>query len=119
MISKSLPVRLAVVVLPSILILAGCRSAASYLEKGNTLFGRGQFEEASLDYRKAVQKDPTFGEAYYRSALAELKQNKVAEALQDFQQAVRLMPDNQAARMELTTLMLGAYIGDPKRPKFL
>ena len=119
MISKSLPVRLAVLVLPSILVLAGCRSAASYLEKGNTVFARGQFEEASLDYRKAVQKDPTFGEAYYRAALAELKQNKVAEALQDFQQAVRLMPGNQVARTDLTNLLLGAYIGDAKHPKFL
>jgi tetratricopeptide (TPR) repeat protein len=119
MISISFPSRLALIVLPSILLLAGCRGANSYLEKGNAAFDRGQFDEASLNYRKAIQKDSSFGEAYNRAALAELKQNKVAEALQDFEQAVRLMPDNQAARTDLTNLMLGAYIGDPAHPKFL
>jgi tetratricopeptide (TPR) repeat protein len=119
MIFKSFPGRQAFVGLLSILVLAGCRSANSYLEKGNAAFAQGHFDEASLDFRKAVQKDPTLGDAYYRAALAELKLNKVAEALQDFQEAVRLMPDNQAARTELTNLMLGAYIGDSKHPKFL
>ena len=117
--SQCIPGRLAVIVLPSILLLAGCHSANSYLEKGNALFARGQFEEASLDFRKAAQKDPASGEAHYRAALAELKLNKTAEALQDYEQAVRLMPENQAARTELTNLLLGAYIGDPKHPKFL
>jgi len=119
MISISLPSRLVFLVLPSVLLLSGCRNANNYLERGNAAFARGQFEEASLNYRKAIQKDPSFGEAYYRAALAELKQNKVAEALQDFEQAVRLMPDNQAARTDLTNLLLGAYIGDPSHPKFL
>jgi tetratricopeptide (TPR) repeat protein len=119
MISFRLPGRLAIAILPLLLLLGGCRSAANYLEKGNAAFHRGQFEEASLNYRKAVQKDSSFGEAYYRAALAELKLNKAAEALQDLKQAVRLMPDNQPAREELTNLMLGAYIGDPSHPKFL
>jgi tetratricopeptide (TPR) repeat protein len=119
MLSIRIPGHLAAVILPSILVLAGCRSASSYLEKGHAAFAQGKFEEASLDYRKAIQKDPAFGEAYYRAALAELKQNKTAEALQDLEQAVRLMPDNQAARTDLTNLMLGAYIGDSKHPKFL
>jgi tetratricopeptide (TPR) repeat protein len=100
-------------------MLAGCHSPSSYLEKGNASFARGQFADASLNYRKAIQKNAEFGEAYYRAGLAELKQNKAAEALQDLQQAVRLMPHNQAAKTELTNLMLGAYIGDPQRPKFL
>ena len=119
MIFESLLPPLAAIVLPSILLLTGCRSANSYLNKGNAAFARGQFEEASLDYRKAVQKDAGFGEAYFREGLTELKQNKAAEALQDLEQAVRLMPANREAKTELTNLMLGAYIGDPKRPKFL
>jgi tetratricopeptide (TPR) repeat protein len=117
--SISLPGRLAVIILPSILVLAGCRSAYNYYEKGDSAFARGKFAEASLNFRKAVQKDPTFGEAYYRAGLSELKLNDDAPALQDFENAVRLMPDNQAVRTDLTNLLLGGYIGDPKRPKFL
>lgn len=104
---------------PLLIILAGCHSATSYLDKGNAAFARGQFNDASLNYRKAIQKKSDFGEAYYRAGLSEMKQNKAAEALQDLQQAVRLMPDNQEVKMELTNLMLGAYVGDPQRPKFL
>ena len=109
----------ALLLLPSILFVTGCRSAYNYFEKGDTAFARGKYAEASLNYRKAAQKDPTFGEAYYKAGLAELKQNQAAQALEDLQTAVRLMPDNQAAKTELTNLLLGAYVGDPKRPKFL
>lgn len=101
------------------LLLGGCRSAHSYLDKGNVAFARAQFEEASLNYHKAIQKDANLGEAYYRAGLAELKQNKAMQALDDLRHAVQLMPDNSEAKTELTNLMLGAYIGDPKRPKFL
>lgn len=111
--------RSALLLLPSILFITGCRSAYNYFEKGDTAFARGKYAEASLDYRKAAQKDPAFGDAYYKAGLAELQQNEAAQALQDLQTAVRLMPDNQAAKTELTNLMLGAYVGDPKRPKFL
>lgn len=112
-------IRLVIIVLPWILGLAGCRSAYNYFEKGNTAYAQGKFEEATLDYHAAIQKDPTFGDAYYRAGLSELKQNKAAQALEDLESAVRLLPANNAAKTELTNLMLGAYVGDPKRPKFL
>lgn len=111
--------RVAVIIAPLVLLLSGCRSAKSYLDKGNAAFARGQFDDASLNFRKAAQKDPDFGEAYYRAAQSELKQNKTAEALQDFQTAARLMSNDDAVKTDLTNLMLGAYIGDPNRPKFL
>lgn len=117
--SKKLPGRLALIVLPWILGLAGCRSAYNYFEKGNSAFARGKFEEATLDYRAAIQKDPSFGDAYYRAGLSELKQNKAAQALEDLERAVRLLPSSDAAKTDLTNLLLGAYVGDPKRPKFL
>jgi tetratricopeptide (TPR) repeat protein len=119
MIFISLPRRLAVLALPAILLLTGCRSASNYLDRGNAAFARNQFEEASLNYRNAIQKDPAMGEAFYRAALAELKLNKAAEGLQDLQRAVELMPDSQAARTELTELLLGSFLNNPKHPKFL
>lgn len=111
--------RTGALILSSVVVLSGCRSAYNYFEKGNTAYARGKFAEAALDYKIATQKDPTFGDAFYRAGLAELKQNKAAEALQDLETAARLMPTNDAAKTDLTNLMLGAYIGDPKRPKFL
>lgn len=116
---KKLSGRMAIFVLPWILGLAGCRSAYNYFEKGNTAFAQGKFAEATLDYHAAIQKDPSFGDAYYRAGLSELKQNKAAQALDDLETAVRLLPTSDAAKTELTNLLLGAYVGDSKRPKFL
>jgi tetratricopeptide (TPR) repeat protein len=102
-----------------LLLLNGCRSASSYLAKGNSLFDRGEYAEASLNYRKALQKDPGNADSSYRLGLSELKENKPAAALQDFLLAVRLAPDHEAARKELSSLVLGSYIADPDRPKAL
>jgi tetratricopeptide (TPR) repeat protein len=100
-------------------LLAGCRTASSYIERGNSLYAKGDFAEASLNYRKATQKDPNSGEAYYRLGRSELKENKYPEAFRDLMQAVRIMPDNKAARAELEDLALTSYIGDQKHPKVL
>ena len=94
------PGRPFVAALPLIFFLNGCWSASSYLAKGNGLFAKGEFAEASLNYRKALQKDPNSGEAYYRLGVADLKLNKAAEALQDLEHAVRWMPDNPDAKTE-------------------
>ena len=101
-------------------ILAGCgRSAESYAAKANALFDKGEYSEASLNYRKAIQKKPADGELYYRVAMAELKQNQGSQAFQDLNQAVRLSPQNRDARSELENLVLTSYLTDPNRPKAL
>jgi tetratricopeptide (TPR) repeat protein len=103
-----------------LILLSGCgKSVESYLEKGNTLFASGKFAEAELNYRKAQQKDPKSGEAYYRLALDELKQNKGPQAYQSLLQAVQVAPEHQAARTELANLALPSYLADPQHPKVL
>lgn len=100
--------------------LLGCgHSAKSYLDKGNTFFDKGEFAEAALNYRNAVRKEPSNGDAFYRLGLSELRQNKAGEAFQHLNEAVRLMPQNRAAKSELENLALTAYLGDPQRPKVL
>src|ERR1700679_3246012 len=94
------------IAIAAMLGISGCRTAESYIGKGNTLFKDGKFAEAELNYRKALQKDPNSGEAYYRVALADLRLNKPMEAFRALTQAVRLAPANEAARVELTNLAL-------------
>ena len=54
--------------------LAGCGvTKESYLAKGNAFFDAGKYDDASLNYRKAIQKDTNFGEAYYRLGLTAIK----------------------------------------------
>lgn len=108
-----------VAALPLFLLVNCGRGAKSYIEKGNKLFDSGQFVEASLNYQNAAKKDPSNGEAHYRLALAELKENKAADAFQHLTEAVRLMPQNRDAKSELENLALSSYLGDPQRPKVL
>ncbi len=100
--------------------LVGCgRSADSYIAKANALFDQGEYSEALLNYRKAIQKKPDDGNLYYRAAMAEIKQNNGSQAFQDLNQAVRLAPQNRDARSELENLVLTSYLSDPNRPKAL
>ncbi len=60
--------------------LAGCSDSEAgkkrLLETGNKYFDSGKSKEASIIYRKVLQKDQRYGEAYYRLGLSELKQGR-------------------------------------------
>src|SRR5438034_112240 len=90
-----------------------CRSQRDYLERGNRFLREDKPADAVLQYRKALQKDPKFGEAYYRLGLAELKQGNALEALRVLNQARQWSPENQDAAVKLADLNLAAYLSDP------
>ena len=70
------------------ILVCGCgRSAKQYIEHGNQLFDAGKYDEAALNYRNAVRKDPQSGEALYRLGLTLLRQNKASEAYQNLNRA--------------------------------
>jgi predicted Zn-dependent protease len=95
----------------------GCsRSVQQFIDRGNQAFAAKKYEEAALNYRNALKKDPRSGEAYYRLALADLKLNKSGDAYQMLNQAVALSPKNTAAKIELADLSLAAYIRSPGHP---
>ncbi|HLG95846.1 MAG TPA: tetratricopeptide repeat protein [Bryobacteraceae bacterium] len=98
-------------------LLAGCgRSATQYIARGNQLFSSGKYDDAILNYRNAIKKDPKSGEAYYRLALALLRTNKTPEGYQSLLHAVELSPNNLDAKVELANLSLTAYAQNPAHP---
>jgi tetratricopeptide (TPR) repeat protein len=65
--------RIGLAIILVIFLQAGCsRGARDYLDRGNKFFEAGKYENATIQYRRAVQKDPNFGEAYLRIGLAAL-----------------------------------------------
>lgn len=84
------------------------------LERGNEHFREGRYEDAVLQYRKALQKDSRYGEAAYRLALAYLKLGKGAEAYQSLVQAAELLPDRTDIKVELADLALRSYLANPR-----
>ncbi|MBY0502802.1 MAG: tetratricopeptide repeat protein [Bryobacteraceae bacterium] len=103
------------------LISACSNDAASlrkkYLESGNKYFGNGKYKEASIMYRRALQKDMRFGEGYYRLGLSELKLGRPVDAMRALQRAVELDPKNLDAPARLAEIYLTFYAVNPAKPK--
>ena len=93
------------------------KQAKNYLDAGEKYFKNGKFKEASIMYRRALQKDMRFGEAYYRLGLSELKLGRFVEALRSLQRSVELQPDNMDAPVKLAEMFLLIYANDPRKPQ--
>jgi protein O-GlcNAc transferase len=61
----------------------------------------GQIDEAAASYRRAVECDSGLRQAWYNLGCLLNEQDREAEALECFQQAVRLAPDHAAAHHNL------------------
>ncbi len=97
--------------------LTSCGSdPKTYVDRGNKFFDANKYDDAALQYQKALQKNPNFGDAHYRLALVELKRGKAAGAYKELQRTVELMPDNIPAVFRLGQLELRIYNGDPSHP---
>src|SRR5579859_2497394 len=102
-ISISLAGRISIVL--TLCCLLGCtRSPQYYVDKGNRLYSEGQYEDAALNYRNGIKKDPDFAEAHYRLARAEVKRGNGSEAFNEFRRAVALAPDRDDFRVDLADL---------------
>ena len=76
-----------------------------YVENGNRYYDKGKYKEALIMYRNALKRDMRYGEAYYRSALAEMKMGRWGGAARDLQRAVELQPENLDAHTRLGNLI--------------
>jgi tetratricopeptide (TPR) repeat protein len=95
----------------AVLAGAGCaRSPSSYLERGNSYAAEFKYDDAVLQYRKAIQKDTRFGEAYFQLGLVEMQQGNAPAAYSDLNQAVLLMPGREAPKVKLADLNLFIYL---------
>jgi tetratricopeptide (TPR) repeat protein len=104
----------------SVVASSGCGAIKqSYIAKGNALFSAGKYEEASLNYRKAIQKEPNFGEAYYRLGLTAIKLGQWSLAYNALDHAIRLPPANVDAQEKFGDICLRFYLADPAHPQLL
>ena len=102
-------------------VLAGtaCTSAKRYIQRGQTAFDAGKYEDASLNFRNAIQKDPKLAEAYYKLGLTDLRLNRPRDAFQLLRQAATRMPKDHQVQVTFGEVCLQLYQTDPKRPKVL
>jgi tetratricopeptide (TPR) repeat protein len=109
----------AILALSAFLCSACSKSAEHYLQKGNEFYAAGKHSEASLNYRRAIQQNPSMAEAYYRLGLTELKMQNARGAFEAFGRAVQLSPGREDFKVALGELYLAGYIANPARPQNL
>src|SRR5271167_811148 len=99
----------------SLSILVSCHRNAEVekkqlLDKGDKYYGRGQYKQAAVLYRIALQKDRRYGLGYYKLALADLKLGQVSKAVDELRRAIELFPERSAestgARVKLADIYL-------------
>ena len=95
------------------------RNAASYVVLGDQQTAQKRYDDALLNYRKAVQKDPESGEAWYRLGSTLVKKQQFAEAFQCLSRAETLLPKQENVKVELANLLLSSYLGNRSRPQDL
>jgi tetratricopeptide (TPR) repeat protein len=93
----------------AVVILAGCsRSAQNYLDRGNAQLEQGNLNAAVLEFRNAVQKDPTFAPARLSLAETYIRQGNGAGALAEYVRAADLLPDDAGVQLKAGALLLAA-----------
>jgi tetratricopeptide (TPR) repeat protein len=79
-----------------------------YLQSGQSYFDKGEYGRASIQFRKALQIDHQYAEAYYRLGLTNIKLQQWPDAFLSLDQAATLDPYNMTAHLKLGELDLSA-----------
>jgi tetratricopeptide (TPR) repeat protein len=95
------------------------QSPQKLVAAGNRYHDKQKYTEASILYQKAITKDKTYGEAYYREGLNLLDMGEPVNAAKFLRRAVDLQPNNVDAEMKLAEIYLSAYSADRRKFKSL
>jgi tetratricopeptide (TPR) repeat protein len=68
------------------------RRAVNRFNEGNDYFDRGNFEQAIAMYDEAIERKPSFPEAYYNRGLAYAAGEDYGQAIVNWNQAIKLNP---------------------------
>jgi tetratricopeptide (TPR) repeat protein len=79
-----------------------------YLESGNQFFDKGQYAEAIVEYRNAIDIDATFGPARKRLAESYARTGNDRGAFGEFIRAADLLPTDVAVQLNAGNLLLAA-----------
>lgn len=104
----------------AVLLLIGCSTSpeekkTAHYQKGMEYVNAGEYRAAVIEFRNAVQIDPSFAEARYQLGLAYLKTEQPGNALGELERAASLDPSNKDALIKAAELYLLARQIDKSR----
>ncbi|MCA1593943.1 MAG: tetratricopeptide repeat protein, partial [Acidobacteria bacterium] len=116
--ARSVGALLLLVVLAFAALAAGCsnpeKAKAEYLSRGQALLKEAKYQEASIEFRNAIQIDEKLAAAHWGLAQAYEKLGRVVESVEELRKTVQLDPSNVSARLRLGNAYLLGY-SDPKQ----
>jgi tetratricopeptide (TPR) repeat protein len=103
----------AAITISVVLLLGACagdpqKAKAKYLAAGQQYMKKGQYGDASVEFRNAVRIDPRLVDAYYQLAQADIAQHDWQGAYASLEKAIELDPRRLDARLARGHLYLGA-----------
>lgn len=102
----------AAVVLSALFAVSACGGAdarrESHMERGQTLFTKGNFEKAQVEFRNALQISPNDTQARLMNARVAEKLGELRGAAKMYQSVIDIDPENVAARASLGRLYVFA-----------
>jgi tetratricopeptide (TPR) repeat protein len=100
-------------ILTLLVLNAGCGGPVQYVERGNKFLEAKRYADAEISYKKAIQKDPKLGEAYYGLGNAQIEEKNFPAAYQSLRRASELLPRRVDIKVKLADVVLGAYQSKP------
>ena len=90
------------------LVILGCEEQrkGQFLEQGIVFFDQGNYKEAELEIKSAIQEDPSVSEPYYYMALLNEKAKKYKAMKANLLETVKLDPEKIKARLKLGKVYL-------------
>src|SRR6187549_3613070 len=82
------------------------KARAEAMASGDKYFAAEQFKEASVEYRRAIQADPNFGDARARLGETYVKTGELAAALRETVRAADLLPTRADVQIRAGNLLL-------------
>ena len=108
-------VRSAVCIMVVAIALTGCgRNPTAYVGRGNRYLAEKKYDDAMLQYRKAVQLDRKNGEAYYGMGLLELQRGDIIQGYEFLTLATQFSPQRREAAVALGDLTWSIYTADDR-----
>jgi len=90
--------------------LVGCGKATNHVEVGQTLLEQGKVEDAAIEFKKAIKRDPNSAEAHFGLGNAAVKQQMPEEAVKHYRKAIEINAKYVEAykRLSETFIAMGA-----------
>jgi tetratricopeptide (TPR) repeat protein len=95
------------------LVTVGCsrdqnKTKSEAFASGNKYFAAEKYNEATVEYRRAIQIDPKFGDARAKLGEIYLKTGEIAGALRETVRAADLLPNNDEVQIRAGNLLLAS-----------